>query len=88
MNRHWLNKRWLNTGLAASFAFSFLGFFGLDSSTQEYGSLSGALRRTVAQAMPPYRETKTQVETGPLPDASVPAQPNPPASSEATPRVQ
>ncbi len=83
-----MNRHWLNTAVAGSLMLSFLGLFGQDGSTQEYGSLSGALRRTVAQAMPPYRETKTQVETGPLPDASAPVQPNPPASSEATPRVQ
>jgi hypothetical protein len=81
-------RHWLNTSLAASFAFFFLGLFGQDGSTQEYGSLSGALRRTIAQAMPPYHETGTQVETGELPDATVPVQPNPPASAEATPRVQ
>src|SRR5271170_6243385 len=81
-------KALLGTALAVS--FSFLGLFG--GPDQEYGSLTGALHRTMAQDMPPYHETtdtaQQRVDSGASPVATAPAAPNPPAASEQTPKVQ
>jgi hypothetical protein len=45
-------KALLGTAMAVS--FSFLGLFG--GPDQEYGSLTSALHRTMAQNLPPYHE--------------------------------
>jgi hypothetical protein len=82
-------KALLGTAFAASFAF--LGLFGSDRD-QEYGSLGGALKRTMAQDLPPYHEVadtaQAQVDSGVTPGPNAPASPNPPAASEQTPKVQ
>jgi hypothetical protein len=81
-----MNKAILGTALA----FSFLGLFG--GPDQEYGSLSGALHRTMAQDLPPYHQTadtaQQRIESGASPEATAPAAPNPSAASEQTPKVQ
>jgi len=81
-------KALMGTALAVS--FSFLGLFG--GPDQEYGSLTGALHRTMAQDMPPYHEvadtTQAQIDSGVAPGPNAPARPNPPAASEQTPKVQ
>jgi hypothetical protein len=81
-------KALLGTAMAVS--FSFLGLFG--GPDQEYGSLTSALHRTMAQNLPPYHEvadtTQQRVESGASPVATAPAVPNPPAASEQTPKVQ
>jgi hypothetical protein len=81
-------KALLGTAMAAS--FSFLGLFG--GPGQEYGSLTGALKRTMAQDLPPYHQvadtTQAQMDSGVAPGATAPAVPNPPAASEQTPKVQ
>jgi hypothetical protein len=83
------NKSLLGAAFAVSFAF--FGLFGSDHD-QEYGSLTGALNRTVAQNLPPYHETidtaQLRVESGASPVATAPAAANPPAASEQTPKVQ
>jgi hypothetical protein len=79
--------------LGAAFAVSlaFFGLFGSDHE-QEYGSLTGALNRTVAQDLPPYHETidtaQQRSESGASPVATAAAVANPPAVSEQTPKVQ
>jgi len=80
-------KALLGTALAVS--FSFLGLFG--GPDQEYGALTGALKRAMAQDLPPYHPTadttQAQIDSGVAPGANVPATPNPPAASEQTPKV-
>jgi|HubBroStandDraft_4_1064222.scaffolds.fasta_scaffold1306337_1 hypothetical protein len=83
-----MNKAMLSA--AATFSFSFLGLFG--GSDQEYGGYTGALKRTMAQDLPPYHETadttQRQIDSGVAPGPNAPATPNPPAASEQTPKVQ
>ena len=55
-----IHKTMLATALAAS--FSFLGLFG--GPDKEYGDLSGALKRTMAQSQPPYHETANTAQGG------------------------
>jgi hypothetical protein len=77
-------------GLLAATGFSFLGLFG--GQTQEYGDLTDALKRTIAQSAPPYHETadtgQRRTDSGASPVATAPASPNPPAATEQTPRAQ
>jgi hypothetical protein len=74
--------------LLAATGFSFLGLFG--GQTQEYGDLTGALKRTIAQSAPPYHETadtgQRRLDSGASPAPTAPASPNPPAVTEQTPR--
>jgi hypothetical protein len=62
--------------------FSFLGLFG---QSQEYGDLTGALKRTVAQSMPPYHPV-TDSEERMAQSGALGAEPqspaNPPAAAE------
>ena len=82
----------MNRSIPALFAaagFSFLGLWG--ASTQEYGDLTDALKRTMAQSTPPYHETadtgQARAESGASPAPTAPASPTPPAAAEQTPTV-
>ena len=75
--------------LLAATGFSFLGLWG--PPDPEYGDLTDALNRTMAQSQPPYHETantgQARVESGASPAPTAPASPNPPAAAEQTPAV-
>ena len=43
--------------LPALLGVALFSFFGLFDQTEEYGDLTGALKRTMAQTLPPYHET-------------------------------
>ena len=64
-------------------------FFGLFDQNEEYGDLTGALKRTMAQALPPYHQTadtaQIQRDSGTPPGPTDPGRGNPPASAERTP---
>ena len=48
--------------IPALMGVTFFSLFGLFDQTQEYGDLTGALKRTMAQTLPPYHETADTAE--------------------------
>jgi len=72
--------------LGAALAAAFLFWGGQD---QEYGDLTNALKRTVAQDLPPYHQTADTAQARAEAGATVtpPAAANPPAASEQTPKT-
>jgi hypothetical protein len=83
MNRH-------IPALLAAASFSFLGFFGYHQD-QEYGDLTGALNRTIAQSAPPYHATtdsaQIRTDSGAPAGPDAPAAANPSTAAEQTPVV-
>jgi hypothetical protein len=76
--------------LPALLGVALFSFFGLFDQTEEYGDLTAALKRTMAQSLPPYHQTRdasgAQMDLPDQPAANNARSVNPPAAAERTPQ--